>query len=167
MENIITSQELLSFLFVFGKSIIQNFGLAILAYIICHVSIRIAMAQDKKSALARCKRLGQPIISSKQRQASNKANEYFRDLRADALIDILWMLSAFIIMRSWTSLSIPLFPVFAIYRAVCIVLIERRSIHENSSKSYQGAVKDSEKEILKLVRSKPELATALLKLIKK
>lgn len=162
-----TADELMKFFLESGVGIVHNFGLAILAYIFCHIAIRIAMALDKKSALARCTRMGTPIISSKQRQESNKANEYFRDLRADALIDVLWMFSAFIIMRSWTSVHIPLFPFFSIYRALKIVLIERKSIKENSSKKYKDASEEATKEIMKFVEENADFRSEILKIIRK
>ena len=159
----------------FLKLIMHNFGLSVIVFIIANIAINIAVRLDKKTGIARAKREGRPIVSSKKRKSVVKKNQYLVDLYMAFVLDVFimlveWVLCGYIFKLGW----IPLLPIVSMWTAFTDVRIEQLSMRENMTAEYKdskeaaiGDIKEDLADITSLLLKKPELVKEILNVIKK
>ncbi len=96
-------------------------------------SVIVAAVCDLVSALRRVRRLGMRRTSRGYRRTVDKLARYFITLMSLAVVDALLIVSA-LLLRSTMHWSVPVFPLFTTLGALCLTLIETKSVMENTQR---------------------------------
>lgn len=96
-------------------------------------AVIIAAVCDLVSALRRVRRNGMRRTSRGYRRTVDKLVRYFITLMSLAVVDALLIASA-LFLRSTMQWDIPVFPLFTTLGALCLTLIEAKSVMENTQR---------------------------------
>lgn len=95
-----------------------------------YVAVLVAVVIDLRSGTLKARRNGVPRTSGGYRRTVDKLSRYFITLMALTVIDAMLVVSA-MLLRSTMGWSVPVFPLFTTLGAVCLTLIEAKSVMEN------------------------------------
>lgn len=99
--------------------------------VIDYACVLLAVLIDLRSGTIKARRMGVPCTSGGYRRTVDKASRYFITLLALSVIDGLLMV-AVMLLRSTAGWSIPALPLFTTIGALCLCLIEAKSVVENT-----------------------------------
>lgn len=101
--------------------------------IVDYVAVLVAVLIDLRSGTLKARRQGVPRTSGGYRRTVDKASRYFITLLALSVIDSMVVMAA-LLLRSTMEWNVPVLPVFTTIGAICLTLIEAKSVVENSQK---------------------------------
>lgn len=136
-----------------------------------YLAVVAASVADLWSALQRSRRLGMPRTSRGYRRTIDKVFRYMMALFSLSIIDGL-LIGAIIALRLNGGWSLPPFPLLTTVGALCMCMIEAKSVMENSQKAsaYTDALKSAaqllESDEIKHLLESISKAKAMLKDVK-
>ncbi|MCF0218885.1 MAG: phage holin family protein [Muribaculaceae bacterium] len=107
-----------------------------------YISVTAAVVADLRSGLKKARRKGEAITSRGYRQTLEKLGCYLSVLAGLTTVDAM-LIAAAVCLRLTGGYSLPLLPVLTSLGAIGIVLVEVKSIAENSGRkrSFAGAMR--------------------------
>lgn len=112
-------------------AMLQTAAWTVILVLTDYVAVMLAVAVDLRSGTMRARREGRPRTSRGYRRTVDKASRYFVTLLALTIIDVLLVLSVFL-LQATAGISLPAFPLFTTLGAIGLTLIEVKSVMENS-----------------------------------
>lgn len=112
-------------------AMLQTAAWTVILVLTDYVAVMLAVAVDLRSGTMRSRREGRPRTSRGYRRTVDKASRYFVTLLALTIIDVLLVLSVFL-LQATAGISLPAFPLFTTLGAIGLTLIEVKSVMENS-----------------------------------
>lgn len=101
--------------------------------IVDYAAVLVAVLIDLRSGMLKTRRRGEPRTSKGYRRTVDKASRYFITLLALSVIDSMVVMAA-MLLRSTMAWNVPALPVFTTIGAICLTLIEAKSVVENTQK---------------------------------
>lgn len=112
-------------------AMLQTAAWTVILVLTDYVAVMLAVVVDLRSGTMRARREGRPRTSRGYRRTVDKASRYFVTLLALTIIDVLLVLSVFL-LQATAGISLPAFPLFTTLGAIGLTLIEVKSVMENS-----------------------------------
>lgn len=112
-------------------AMLQTAAWTVILVLTDYVAVMLAVAVDLRSGTMRARREGRPRTSRGYRRTVDKASRYFVTLLALTIIDVLLVLSVFL-LQATAGIHLPAFPLFTTLGAIGLTLIEVKSVMENS-----------------------------------
>ena len=101
--------------------------------IVDYAAVLVAVLIDLRSGMLKARRRGETRTSKGYRRTVDKASRYFITLLALSVIDSMVVMAA-MLLRSTMAWNVPALPVFTTIGAICLTLIEAKSVVENTQK---------------------------------
>ena len=97
-----------------------------------YVLVLMAVLADLASGLRKAKKRGEARRSKALRRTVDKVSRYYNALFALSVIDAMQMV-AVLYLRMTDTATVPILPVFTLFGALSIAIIEVKSIYEKAS----------------------------------
>ena len=116
-----------------------------------YVMVLFAVVADLVSGLRKAKLRGEARRSKALRRTVDKLCRYYNALFAMSVIDVMQM--AAVAYRSVIGAArLPMLPMFTLFGAICIAIIEVKSIYEKASDKEKSDAEEAAHKLLRLVR---------------
>lgn len=116
-----------------------------------YVMVLFAVVADLVSGLRKAKLRGEARRSKALRRTVDKLCRYYNALFAMSVIDVMQM-AAVAYMSVIGAAWLPMLPVFTLFGAICIAIIEVKSIYEKASDKEKSDAEEAAHKLLRLVR---------------
>ena len=116
-----------------------------------YVMVLFAVVADLVSGLRKAKLRGEARRSKALRRTVDKLCRYYNALFAMSVIDVMQM-AAVAYMSVIGAARLPMLPVFTLFGAICIAIIEVKSIYEKASDKEKSDAEEAAHKLLRLVR---------------
>ena len=116
-----------------------------------YVLVLFAVVADLVSGLRKAKLRGEARRSKALRRTVDKLCRYYNALFAMSVIDVMQM-AAVAYMSVIGAARLPMLPVFTLFGAICIAIIEVKSIYEKASDKEKSDAEEAAHKLLRLVR---------------
>lgn len=116
-----------------------------------YVMVLFAVVADLVSGLRKAKLRGEARRSKALRRTVDKLCRYYNALFAMSVIDVMQM-AAVAYMSVIGAARLPMLPVFTLFGAICIAIIEVKSIYEKASDKERSDAEEAAHKLLRLVR---------------
>ena len=116
-----------------------------------YVMVLFAVVADLVSGLRKAKLRGEARRSKALRRTVDKLCRYYNALFAMSVIDVMQM-AAVAYMSVVGAARLPMLPVFTLFGAICIAIIEVKSIYEKASDKEKSDAEEAAHKLLRLVR---------------
>ena len=116
-----------------------------------YVMVLFAVVADLVSGLRKAKRRGEARRSKALRRTVDKLCRYYNALFAMSVIDVMQM-AAVAYMSVIGAARLPMLPMFTLFGAICIAIIEVKSIYEKASDKEKSDAEEAAHKLLRLVR---------------
>ena len=115
-----------------------------------YVLVLMAVLADLASGLRKAKKRGEARRSKALRRTVDKVSRYYNALFALSVIDAMQMV-AVLYLRMTDTATVPILPVFTLFGALSIAIIEVKSIYEKASEKEQADADEAVRMVLKLL----------------
>ena len=116
-----------------------------------YVMVLFAVVADLVSGLRKAKLRGEARRSKALRRTVDKLCRYYNALFAMSVIDVMQM-AAVAYMSVIGAARLPMLPMFTLFGAICIAIIEVKSIYEKASDKEKSDAEEAAHKLLRLVR---------------
>lgn len=116
-----------------------------------YVMVLFAVVADLVSGLRKAKLRGESRRSKALRRTVDKLCRYYNALFAMSVIDVMQM-AAVAYMSVIGAARLPMLPMFTLFGAICIAIIEVKSIYEKASDKEKSDAEEAAHKLLRLVR---------------
>ncbi len=116
-----------------------------------YVMVLFAVVADFVSGLRKAKLRGEARRSKALRRTVDKLCRYYNALFAMSVIDVMQM-AAVAYMSVIGAARLPMLPMFTLFGAICIAIIEVKSIYEKASDKEKSDAEEAAHKLLRLVR---------------
>lgn len=116
-----------------------------------YAMVLFAVVADLVSGLRKAKLRGEARRSKALRRTVDKLCRYYNALFAMSVIDVMQM-AAVAYMSVIGAAWLPMLPVFTLFGAICIAIIEVKSIYEKASDKEKSDAEEAAHKLLRLVR---------------
>lgn len=117
-----------------------------------YVMVLFAVIADLVSGLRKAKMRGEARRSKALRRTVDKLCRYYNALFALSVIDVMQM-AAVAYLRVTGAAQLPMLPAFTLLGAICIAIIEVKSIYEKASEKEQAEADDAARTLLRLIKN--------------
>lgn len=117
-----------------------------------YVMVLFAVIADLVSGLRKAKMRGEARRSKALRRTVDKLCRYYNALFALSVIDVM-QLAAVAYLRVTGTAQLPMLPAFTLLGAICIAIIEVKSIYEKASEKEQAEADDAARTLLRLIKN--------------
>ena len=117
-----------------------------------YVMVMLAVIADLVSGLRKAKMRGEARRSKALRRTVDKLCRYYNALFALSVIDVMQM-AAIAYLRVTGTAQLPMLPAFTLLGAICIAIIEVKSIYEKASEKEQAEADEAVRTLLRLIKN--------------
>lgn len=117
-----------------------------------YVMVLFAVIADLVSGLRKAKMRGEARRSKALRRTVDKLCRYYNALFALSVIDVMQM-AAIAYLRVTGTAQLPMLPAFTLLGAICIAIIEVKSIYEKASEKEQAEADEAARTLLRLIKN--------------
>ncbi len=117
-----------------------------------YVMVLFAVIADLVSGLRKAKMRGEARRSKALRRTVDKLCRYYNALFALSVIDVM-QLAAVAYMGLTGVAQLPMLPAFTLLGAICIAIIEVKSIYEKASEKEQAEAEEAARTLLRLIKN--------------
>ena len=117
-----------------------------------YVMVMLAVIADLVSGLRKAKMRGEARRSKALRRTVDKLCRYYNALFALSVIDVMQM-AAIAYLRVTGTAQLPMLPAFTLLGAICIAIIEVKSIYEKASEKEQAEADEAARTLLRLIKN--------------
>lgn len=117
-----------------------------------YVMVLLAVIADLVSGLRKARMRGEARRSKALRRTVDKLCRYYNALFALSVIDVMQM-AAIAYLRVTGTAQLPMLPAFTLLGAICIAIIEVKSIYEKASEKEQAEADEAARTLLRLIKN--------------
>lgn len=117
-----------------------------------YVMVLFAVIADLASGLRKAKMRGEARRSKALRRTVDKLCRYYNALFALSVIDVMQM-AAIAYLGVTDTAQLPMLPAFTLLGAICIAIIEVKSIYEKASEKEQAEANEAARTLLRLIKN--------------
>lgn len=117
-----------------------------------YVMVMLAVIADLVSGMRKAKMRGEARHSKALRRTVDKLCRYYNALFALSVIDVMQM-AAIAYLRVTGTAQLPMLPAFTLLGAICIAIIEVKSIYEKASEKEQAEADEAARTLLRLIKN--------------
>ncbi|MGN1245098.1 MAG: hypothetical protein ACI4UN_00550 [Muribaculaceae bacterium] len=116
-----------------------------------YVMVLLAVIADLVSGLRKARARGEARRSKALRRTVDKLCRYYNALFALSVIDLMQM-AAVAYLRLTGVAELPMLPAFTLLGAICIAIIEVKSIYEKASEKEQAEADEAARTLLRIIK---------------